>query len=72
VQNGPLLGSIDLLASEHRIDPRAEPGLFGQLQQQSQRFIGNPVLRIVEVESGCFDRQAIAAFEVLSKELAQM
>ena len=35
MQDGPLLGNVDLLASEHRIDSRAEPGLFGQLQQQS-------------------------------------
>ena len=35
MQDGPLFGNVDLLASEHRIDPRAEPGLFGQLQQQS-------------------------------------
>lgn len=32
MQDGPLFGNVDLLASENRIDPRAEPGLFGQLQ----------------------------------------
>ncbi len=72
VQDGPLFGNVDLLAGEHRIDPRAEPGLLGQFQQQSQRFVGNAVLRVVEVESGCLDRQALAALGVLSKELAQM
>ena len=46
----PASPNVDLLASEHRIDPRAEPGLFGQLQQQIQRFVGDPVLRVVEVE----------------------
>jgi hypothetical protein len=46
--------------------------MFGQLQQQAQRFVGYAVLGVVEVESGCFDRQALAAFGVSSKELAEM
>ena len=51
VQDGPLLGHVDLLAREHRIDPRAQPGLFGELQQQIQRFVGDAVLRVVEIDS---------------------
>jgi hypothetical protein len=72
MQDGPLFGNVDLLACEHRINPRAKPGLVGQLQQQAQRFIGYAVLGVVEVESRRLGRQTLTPLVVLSKKLAQM
>ena len=33
VQHGAVLGDVDLLAAEHRLDAVAQPGLLGQLDQ---------------------------------------
>jgi hypothetical protein len=43
-KRGALLGAIDSLTTEHRIDALPEPGLFR-----------DAVLRIVEIESDSFD-----------------
>ena len=32
VQHGAVLGDVDLLAAEHRVDPLAQAGLLGQLR----------------------------------------
>src|ERR1700758_4980262 len=72
MQDGPPLRTVDLLTCEHRIDPRAQPGLFGQLQQQTQRLICYAVLGVVEVESRSLGRQTLTALGVLSKKLAQV
>ena len=34
VQDGPIFGDVDLLAAKHRVDPRAQPGLLGELDEQ--------------------------------------
>ncbi len=34
VQHGAVLGDVDLLAAEHRVDARAQPRLAGELQEQ--------------------------------------
>ena len=61
VQHRALLGDVDLVAAEHRLDALAQPGLLGQLQQQPQGLVGDPVLRIVEIDAGRLDREPLAA-----------
>jgi hypothetical protein len=43
-----------------------------KLQQQCQRFIRDPVLGIVEIESGGLYREPVATLAIISKKLAQM
>ena len=72
VQDGPLLGDVDLLTPEHGVDVRPQAGLLCQLQQQPERLVGNAVFRIVEVNADSFNRQAFAARRIVREELAQM
>ena len=44
VQHGPVLGDVDRLAREHRVDPLAKPGLLGQREQQVERLARDPLL----------------------------
>ena len=48
VQDRPMLRGVDFLPAEHRLDALAESTLGGQLQQQSQRLLGDSVLRVIE------------------------
>src|SRR5262249_30755251 len=49
-----------------------DPALAGQLAEQQQRLVGDPVLREVEEEPGAVGDQALAALGVLGEELAQV
>ena len=51
VQHGAILGDVDLLAAEHRVDPVAQARLLGQLQQEVERLVGDAVLGVVEEEA---------------------
>ena len=56
VKHSAVLRDIDLVASEHGVDSLPQLRFAGKLQQQSYRFIRDPVLGIVEIEPGGFDR----------------
>ena len=50
VQDGAIFRDVDLLAAEHGVDPLAQAGFLGQLQQKLEGFVGDAVLRVIEVE----------------------
>src|SRR5262249_27490611 len=72
VEGGAPLRDVDLLAAEHRVDPRSEAGLVRQPQQQPQRLVGDAVLRVVEMEVDGVDRETLAALRIVREEPAQM
>ena len=72
MQNGALLGNVDLVTSEHGVDVLAKAGLLRQLKQQSRRFAGDSVLRVVEVETHGLQREALAALRILREELPEV
>ena len=65
------LGGVDLLAAEHRVDPLRQAGSLGQLQQEAQRFVGDAVLGVVEVEADGFGGQALAPLGIVGEEGAE-
>ena len=46
VQDGPLLGDVDLLAAEHGVDARREARLLGQIEQAESSV--SSVMRFLE------------------------
>ena len=72
VQHRAVLRYVDPLPGEHRVPVLLEPGLLGQLEQQAQGLVGDPVLRIIEVEPGGLGAEPLAAIRVLGEEIAQM
>ena len=60
VEHRAILGNIDLVAAEHRVDALAQAAVRREIQQQLQRFVGDAVLGVVQVEAGRFSRQAFA------------
>ena len=65
VQHGAVFRDVDFLAAEHRVDPPAQPGFLGQLDQQLERFVGDAVLRVIQKQPGRLGGQALAAFRVI-------
>src|SRR3989442_994916 len=70
--NSVSLGSRARVATEHRLDPRWQPALGGRPEQERQRFAGQPVLRVVEVEAGRLDGQPLAAAGIVGEERPQV
>ena len=50
----------------------AHAALVGELREQPQRLVGDPVLRVVEEEAGALGDQPLAAAGVLGEQLAQV
>ena len=48
MQDGAVLGGVDLLAGEHRVDARAQAARLGEFEQQAQRFLVEQLPREIE------------------------
>src|SRR5262249_9707546 len=72
VKHGAVLRDVDGVAPEHRLDAVSQSRLLGKPKQECQGFVGNPVLGIVKVDSGCLDREPVTAFAIPGKELPQV
>jgi hypothetical protein len=72
MQNRSILRDINFLASKHRVDPRSQAGFLCQLKEELESFVGDAILRVVEVETHGLQGQALAAFRVIGKELSKM
>jgi hypothetical protein len=72
VQHRPVFRDVDFFASKHGIDAFAQSGLVGELQKQLQRFIGDTVLRVIQIEPRSFVSHALAACEIIRKKLSEM
>ena len=72
VEHGSVLGDVNLLATKHGIDPPTQPGLFGEADEESQRVVSDPVLRIVEIDACGFDSHPLATFRIAREQLAEV
>jgi hypothetical protein len=72
VQHGALFRHVDPLTAEHRGHALTQTAFPGQSHEQSDRFIGDAVLRVVEVNTGGFGAQARAPARIFGEELPQM
>ena len=72
VQDGAVLGEVDLVAAKHGFDAVAQAGLFGEGDEQAEGFGGDAVLGVVEEDAVCLGGEALAASGVFGEEIAQM
>ena len=72
VEHGAVLGDVDVLAAEHRVPALGDAALVGELREQLQRLVGDPVLRVVEEEAGALGDQPLAAVGILGEQVAQV
>jgi hypothetical protein len=72
VQDGAILGGVDRLAPEHRIDARTQVRGLCQVEQQTERLVGDPILGIIQIQTGRLECEAFAPLRVLAEERPQM
>jgi len=72
VQDCAVFSDIDLASREHGRDPLLEARVFRKLEQEPQRLIGNPILRVIEIDPHRGSGQAFAASRVVREQLTQM
>ena len=72
VADGAVLGDVDVLAGEHRVDPLAQAGRRGEVAQQRERLVGHPVLRVVERDPGRLGNEALASGRVGGEQVAKL
>ncbi len=72
VQDGALLGDVDLVAPKHGVDARPQTGFLGQLEKQFESVVSDAVLGVVEVDADSLGLQALAALGVVGEKLAEV
>jgi hypothetical protein len=72
VQHGPVLGGVDVCAGEHRVAALLELGRAGQIDQQTQRFPGHPMLAVVDVQIPDRHRQFAPAARIFGEQFPKM
>ena len=65
MQDRPFLGDVDFVATKHGVDSLSKTAFFGQLEKQLQRFAGDAILGVIEVNTGGFCPHALAALRVV-------
>jgi hypothetical protein len=68
VQDRSLLGDVDLVTSEHRLDPRSQARFLCQFDEQAKRVRCDAILGVVQEEAHILDRHPLAAREVASEQ----
>src|SRR5215467_14112411 len=68
VQDRAILGDVDLVAAEHRVDARAQTALVSQCNEEPQCFIGDAVFRVVKIYTDCVYRQPLATLRIVSEQ----
>lgn len=72
VQDGAILGGVDVDAGEHRVALVLETGLTGQAEQQLQRLAQHAMLGVIDVQIADVDGQFAASIGVGREDLPQM
>ena len=72
VQDGAVLGDVDLLAREHRVAQLLDTGPARQRDEQPERLRGQPVLGVVEVQVADLEAHRVAARRVVGEEVTQV
>jgi hypothetical protein len=72
MQDGTIFRDVDLVTLKHGVDTRTQARFLCQLQEEPEGFVGDTMLRVIEVETHCLSGQALAACGIIREELPQM
>ena len=72
VQDGAVLGRVDVLAGEHRIATLFHPGGACDRHEEAQRLVRDALLRVVQGEVGALRGEAHGPLGVRGEEVAQV
>jgi hypothetical protein len=72
VQHGPVLGRVDVLPGEHRLDALPQPGPPGERQQRVEHLVGDQVLAVVDVQVGHLGGEPLPPPRVAREQITQV
>jgi hypothetical protein len=72
VEHSTVLGRVDRLAREHPPPPALEVGGPGELDQQVDRRLGDPVLREIDQDAVDLAAEPVEPAGILGEQVAQM
>ena len=72
MEDGPVLGGVDVIAGEHGVAAGLHPGGSGHAQQEPHRLVGDAVLGVIEHQIASAGSEAGGPLGVASEELAQV
>src|SRR5215475_15296870 len=72
MQDRTVFCDVDFFTPEHGVDARPQAGFLRQLQEQLECFVGDAVLRVIQVEAHGLCCHALAALLVVRKEFSEM
>jgi len=72
MQRGALLGGVDFFAAEHALDPCRKFSLLGQCPQQSDGFLVDAVLGVIEQQTAELQREFAETRRVVLKHTAHL
>jgi hypothetical protein len=72
VKDGSIFCDIDFIPAEHGFDPVSKAGFLRQLDEELERLVRDPILRVIQEQTGGFRCHALAALGVLCKKLPEM
>ena len=72
MQHCAILGDIDRLAGEHGITELLDPGGTSQVEQEPERGVVHPMLRVVDMEIADGELQTLAPGRIGGEQVAEM
>jgi hypothetical protein len=72
MQDRSIFGDVDPLSAKHCFDVPAKIAFFGKMDQKTDRFIRDAILRIVQVKACGPNGEPFAALRIIAEELPQM
>jgi hypothetical protein len=65
VEGGPILREVDRVPAKHGVNAFAQTAGVGERQQQPERLVRQPILRVVEEDPLGLEGHALAAAGIL-------
>lgn len=72
MQYSPVFGEIDFLTAENSFNSCLQVGLFGQVEQKGERFIGDSILGVIEQDIIEGDGKLREPLRILIEEVPHM
>ena len=72
VEHRTVLGRVDFLTGEHRVDPLPQAAGLGEREEQRGRLVGDPLFRVIDVQAAGVEHEPLAPAGVGREELAEV
>jgi hypothetical protein len=72
MEDGTVLGDVDLFPTKHGMDPLLQARFCGQLNEEPEGFSCNTILRVIKVEPRGLGAHKLATLWIIREKLPEM